>query len=76
MLELYGTAGCPFTQDLREYLEWKGSEFIAFDIEIDFAARERLSSLAGSHCTIPVLVDAGNVVQIGWQGRGCIFGRD
>jgi len=76
MLELYGTAGCPFTQDMREWLEWKRSDFVKFDVEIDLAARERLSALAGGHRTIPVLVDGGKVVQIGWQGRGCIFGAD
>ena len=26
-LELYGTASCPYTSEMREWLEWKGSEF-------------------------------------------------
>ena len=34
-LELYGTASCPFTQDMREWLELSGQEFIEFDVERD-----------------------------------------
>ena len=34
-LELYGTASCPYTSEMREWLEWKGSEFAEFDVETD-----------------------------------------
>ena len=36
-LELYGTAGCPYTQEMREWLEWKGNEFVEYDVEADDA---------------------------------------
>ena len=26
--------------------------------------------------TVPVLVEDGKIVQIGWQGRGCVLGPD
>jgi hypothetical protein len=35
-------------------------------------ARERLRLLAFDLHTVPVLVEEGRVVQVGWQGHGCI----
>ena len=72
-LELYGTATCPYTRDLREWLEWRGCEFAEYDVEIDKRARDRMRTLAGCQRTVPLLVEDGKVVQVGWQGRGCII---
>jgi mycoredoxin len=72
MLELFGTKSCPHTQEMREWLEWKGTEFVEYDVEADATARERMRSLANGQRTVPMLVDGGKVVQIGWQGRGCV----
>ncbi len=69
--ELFGTASCPYTQEMREWLEWRGSDFVEYDVERDQGARERMRSLAGSPRTVPVLVEEGKVLQVGWQGRGC-----
>ena len=69
--ELYGTSSCPYTRDMREWLELRRADFSEYDVETDPAARQRLRELAGSQRTVPVLVDGGKVVQIGWQGRGC-----
>ncbi len=71
-LELYGTASCPYTQELRDWLEWKGCEFTEYDVEIDQRALERMQALASGQRTVPVLVEDGKVVQVGWQGRGCV----
>jgi glutaredoxin len=70
-LELYGTRWCPYTAELREALEWRGATFVEYDVEADPAARERLLQLTGGVRTVPVLVEDGRVVEIGWQGRGC-----
>ncbi len=71
-LELYGTKTCQYTQEMREWLEWKGTEFVEYDVESDPAARERVRALANGQRTVPILIDGDRVVQIGWQGRGCI----
>ena len=76
MLELYGTKGCPYTQEMREWLEWKGAEFVEYDVEADVAARDRMRSLANGQRTVPILVEGDKVIQIGWQGRGCIVGAE
>ncbi|MGB8908149.1 MAG: Uxx-star family glutaredoxin-like (seleno)protein [Candidatus Cybelea sp.] len=70
-LELYGTQTCPYTAELRGELDWQGKEFVEYDVDADAAARERLFSLVRGAVSVPVLVEEGRVVQIGWQGRGC-----
>ena len=70
--ELFGTRSCPFTQELRDWLDWKGGEFVEYDVETDSDALKRMQILTGGQRTVPVLVEDGKVVQIGWQGRGCI----
>lgn len=70
-VELFGAKSCPFTQEMREWLEWRGREFVEYDVERDREARDRMRTLAGNPRTVPVLVEEGKVVQIGWQGRGC-----
>lgn len=72
ILELFGTKSCPYTQEMREWLEWRGAEFIEYDVENDLAARQRLRSLANGQRTVPILVEGDKVIQIGWQGRGCV----
>ncbi len=71
-LELYGTANCPFTSEMREWLEWKNREFVEYDIDRDSSARERMHQLAQPPFTVPLLVEDGKVIQVGWQGRGCV----
>ncbi|HET7469263.1 MAG TPA: Uxx-star family glutaredoxin-like (seleno)protein [Gemmatimonadales bacterium] len=70
-IELYGAAGCPWTAELREQLQWEGTAFVEYDVEADPRALTRLLELTGESRTVPVLVDGGRVVRIGWQGRGC-----
>ena len=71
-LELFGTARCPYTHEMREWLEWKRSDFVEYDVEADPAARERMKTLAAGQRSVPVLVEDGKVVQVGWQGRSCV----
>lgn len=71
-LELYGTARCPHTQEMREWLEWKRCDFEEYDVEADPEARHRMRALAAGQRSVPLLVEDGKVVQIGWQGRSCM----
>jgi glutaredoxin len=71
-LELYGTARCPYTSEMREWLEWKRSEFVEYDVEVDPVARIRMREISGGQRTVPILVEDSKVVQVGWQGHGCI----
>jgi glutaredoxin len=73
--ELYGTASCPYTQELREWLEWKGRDFEEYDVEADSEALRRMHDATGGQRTVPVLIEDGKVVQVGWQGRGCVVAK-
>ena len=73
MTELYGSSSCPFTQELRDWLDFKGRDYTEYDVEADQDALARMQTLTQQR-TVPVLVEDGKVVQIGWQGRGCIVG--
>lgn len=34
-LELYGTARCPHTQEMRDWLEFRRCDFVEYDVEND-----------------------------------------
>ena len=71
-IELYGTASCPYTQEMRDWLEFRRCEFVEYDVDQDTEARARLNVLTDGQRTVPVLVEDGKVTQIGWQGHGCV----
>ncbi|MDQ2767515.1 MAG: glutaredoxin [Gemmatimonadota bacterium] len=71
-VELFGSPSCQFTAEVREQLEWEREVFVEYDVEADAAALSRMRELTGGGCTVPVLVRNGKVVQVGWQGRGCV----
>jgi glutaredoxin 3 len=70
-IELYTTAGCPYSEAAREDLEWRGVDFIEYDVEWDEDARGRMLELTGGNMTVPVIFEEGKPVQVGWMGRGC-----
>ena len=70
-LELYGTSRCPYTQDMRDWLELSRREFDEYDVEADPEARRRMRELDSGLRKVPVLVEDGKVVHVGWQGHGC-----
>jgi glutaredoxin 3 len=74
-IELYGSAGCPGTQEMREWLEWHRRDFEEYDVEADPEALARLKAATAGQSTVPVLIEDGHVTQIGWQGRGCVIGK-
>jgi mycoredoxin len=71
MLELFGTASCPHTREMREWLEWRGCDFLEYDVELNRDALARMRELTGQRI-FPVLTEDGKLIQSGWQGRGCV----
>ena len=60
-LELYGSSQCPYTRELRDWLEWTRREFREYDVEVDSAANARMMDLNGGTSSVPVLVENGKV---------------
>jgi glutaredoxin len=71
-VELYGTATCPYTSELREHLRWRRIAFTEYDVDADTHARARLRALTGQRIAVPVLVEDGRVKEVGWRGRSCV----
>ena len=71
-LELFGTARCPHTQEMRDWLEWRRCDFVEYDVDSDPIARNRMRAMANGQRSVPLLLEDGKVVQVGWQGRSCI----
>ena len=74
-LELFGAARCPYTKEMREWLEFGRREFVEYDVEADTEARNRLRSIAPGVRTVPVLVEDGKILEVGFRGRGCMVER-
>ena len=70
-VELYTAAGCEHSAAAREDLEWRGVDFVEYDVEKDREAYGRMLGITGGNRTVPVIVEEGKPVQIGWMGRGC-----
>ncbi|HEY4440769.1 MAG TPA: glutaredoxin domain-containing protein [Candidatus Elarobacter sp.] len=70
MLELFGTRSCPYTAELRDELTFRGRAFAEHDVENDADALLRMRELGGGGA-VPVLVEDGRVIQVGYQGRSC-----
>ena len=74
--ELFGTATCSYTAEMRDWLEWTGREFVEYDVDRDLEALARMRAATGGQNTVPVLLEDGEVARIGWGGRGCfVAGR-
>jgi glutaredoxin 3 len=58
---------------MREWLEWKGYEYVEYDVETDGEARARMMAISGGQRMVPILAKNGGLTQIGWQGRGCMI---
>jgi len=71
VLELYGTKSCPYTAQLRDDLEFRGRDFVEHDVDDDGDALRRMIALSGGGGAVPVLVEDGRVVQVGYEGRSC-----
>lgn len=72
-IELYTAPGCEYSAAAREDLEWRRVEFVEYDVENDPEARRRMLDLTGGTRTVPVIVEEGKPIQIGWTGRGCVI---
>ncbi len=71
-IDLYTAAGCPHSAAAREDLEWRGLAFVEYDVERDREAYWRMLQLTGGASVVPVIVEEGKPVTVGWMGQGCM----
>ena len=75
MLELYGSSQCPYTRELRDWLEWTRKDFVEYDVDADPEANARMRSINNGGRSVPLLIEDGKVIQVGWQGRSCVVNQ-
>ena len=44
-----------------------------YDVELDREAYARMLELTGGNRTVPLIVEEGKPVQVGWMGQGCFI---
>jgi len=70
MLTIYTKPGCPYCQKARDHYDSKGITYDDRNAQDNLEyRREMLAYSAGDH-TVPVIVQDGKLLQIGWEGRG------
>jgi glutaredoxin len=74
-LELYGSSQCPYTRELRDWLEWTRKDFVEYDVDADPEANARMRSINNGGRSVPLLIEDGKVIQVGWQGRSCVVNQ-
>ena len=42
--ELYGSSGCPYTAEMRDWLDWRQVEYVEYDVDAD-TLRQNLREL-------------------------------
>ena len=65
---VYGKDACPYTRAAREDLGARGVQFTYFDVKKDAAAMKRFLELSGGDRQVPLIVDAGGRVSVGFGG--------
>ena len=72
-MELYTASGCQYSEAAREDLEWRGIEFVEYDVEKDEEARERMLEITGGNRTVPVISRRRQATADRLDGPGLLY---
>ena len=72
-LELYGTPSCPYTRSCASGWSGRGATFRNMTSRPIPKRAPACALSTAAVRTVPVLVEDGKVIQVGWQGRGCVL---
>jgi glutaredoxin 3 len=67
---IYTKPGCPYCQKAREHYTDRGVAFDDRNAQDNPAFRKEMLSFTDGDLTVPVIVENGQLKQIGWEGRG------
>lgn len=68
MVVIYGKEHCPYTQAARDHYAGRGVGVEYVNVKADKAAMTRMLELSGGHRKVPVIVEDGGKVTIGFGG--------
>ena len=69
-VKIYTKPGCPYCQKAREFYTGKGIPFEDLNAQDNLEYRKEMLAASDGDPTVPVIVEDGNLKQIGWEGRG------
>jgi glutaredoxin 3 len=67
---IYTKPGCPYCAKAREYYTQEGENFEDRNAQDNLEFRAEMLAFSGGDPTVPVIVEDGQLKQIGWEGRG------
>jgi glutaredoxin 3 len=69
-LIIYTKPGCPYCAKAREYYTQQGKHFEDRNAQDNLQFRAEMFAFSDGDPTVPVIVEDGQLKQIGWEGRG------
>ena len=67
---LYTKPGCPYCAKARDYYTDRGISFEERNAQDNLAFRKEMLAFSDGDPTVPVIIEDGQLKQIGWEGRG------
>ena len=67
---IYTKPGCPYCAKAREYYNGHGITFEERNAQDNLQYRKEMLAFTKGDPTVPVIIENGNLKQIGWEGRG------
>lgn len=68
MVVIYGKEHCPYTQAAKDHYAGRGIPVDYVDVKADRAALAKMLELSGNLRRVPIIVDEGGKVTIGFGG--------
>ena len=69
-VKIYTKPDCPFCEKARQFYTERGIAFQDLNAQDDLNLREEMLSITDGDPTVPVILEDGQLKQIGWEGRG------
>lgn len=67
---IYTKPGCPYCAKAREYYNSQGIKFDERNAQDNLQYRKEMLDFSKGDPTVPVIIEDGQLKQIGWEGRG------
>jgi len=67
---IYTKPGCPYCAKAMEHYSKRGVAFEDRNAQDDMRFRKEMLAMTDGDPTVPVVVENGRLLQIGWEGRG------
>jgi glutaredoxin 3 len=67
---IYTKPGCPYCAKAREHYTQRGIAFDERNAQDNMNYRKQMLAISNGDPTVPVIVENGQLKQIGWNGRG------